>query len=94
MANSANVNYNYARVTGAGTAVVHNGACTLQSIVVNTAGTLCTVYDNSAGSGAVVAAITTSVNGNAIPYAVKCGKGITLVTTGATTDITVVFGPA
>ena len=51
--------YNYQHISGAGTFTIHNGAANLVSIVVNTAGTLCTVYDSVTASGSVVAKITT-----------------------------------
>lgn len=85
---------NYVNVHGAQTNNVHSGACVLQSVVVNTPGTLCTVYDSTSGSGSVVAIINTatSVPGTTAVYNVKCSKGITVVTTGAATDITVTYG--
>jgi hypothetical protein len=87
------ISYNYQHVSGAGTFIVHNGPCTLQSISVNAPGTLCTIYDNNAGSGVVIAAINTTGSFNNVIYGVRCNKGITVVTTGAGTDITVTFGP-
>lgn len=81
-------------VSGATTTVVaSSGPQILHSITVNTAGTLCTVFDNSAASGAVIAAVATTTGGNVFVYDARMFKGITVVTTGAGTDLTITYGP-
>ena len=86
-------NYTYQHVTGAATTIVQNGPCTLHSITTNSAGTLCTVYDNNAASGNVIAVINTASSvGNSLIFDARCSKGITVVTTGASTDLTITFG--
>jgi hypothetical protein len=84
----------YKRITGAATTVCKLGAGTLHNIVVNTAGTLCTVYDQTSGAVPVISIIdtnkTTGIIGS-INYDCPFFTGLTLVTTGATTDITVVY---
>jgi len=90
--------YNYNHVTGAGTTVIHaSNNLVLQTIVVNTAGgagSKVTIYDNSAASGNIIAVIDSSTYLGTYKYQSTVRKGITVVTTGASLDITVVSGPA
>ena len=85
----------YAHIAGATTTVCKYGAGTLHRIVINTPGTLCTVYDNSAGSGTPVIAIidTSKATGNSgtLDFNAPFFNGLSLVTTNAATDITVIY---
>lgn len=87
-------NGTYIHIAGAATTHITDGPCYLQSVVVNTAGTLCTIYDNPGATGKVVAIINTAAVGAAggtYSYNSYCANGLSIVTTGAGTDITVTF---
>lgn len=83
--------YQYSHLTGAATTTVRTGKTILARIVVNTAPTTATVYDNTAGSGTVIAVIG-AITGT-FTYEVECQIGLTIVTVGASTDITVTYKP-
>lgn len=84
----------YAHISGAATTVVRTGFGVLQKIIVGTsaAGTA-TVYDNTAGSGTVIAVITSAAAQAPVCLEFDCAftTGLTVVTTAAT-DLTVVVG--
>ena len=82
----------YNHVAGAGTAIVKTGAGCLHGIVVGAPGGTCTVYDNAAGSGTVMAVIdlSTVTVPTSLPFNCDFTTGLTLVTT-STSDITAVF---
>jgi hypothetical protein len=70
----------------------------LRRVVINKplASGVITIYDNTAGSGTLVGVITMpatllSDGPHSVPYDAYCATGITLVTTGADQDITVVW---
>lgn len=84
----------YKHITGAATTVCKLGAGNLHRIIVNQAGTLCTITDNTTSGGTVIGILDTNkATGNlgAIEYHLPFSVGLTLVTTGAGTDITVVY---
>ena len=84
----------YKHIDGAATTVCKRGAGSIHILVVNSAGTLCTIYDNTAGSGAVIGIIDTTKAGGttgSIDYHCPFYNGLTLVTTGAGTDLTVIY---
>ena len=87
--------YQYAHANGAGTTVIVSSStqAVLHSVTINTgaaAGTV-TLFDNGAGSGKVVAVITTTaVAGPTLVYDVALTAGLTAVITGAV-DITVAY---
>lgn len=92
---SINYGAEYTHITGAGTTVVKAAVGILNRIVINTKGASAntlTVYDNTAGSGTVIAVIdTTSVVGD-ITYDLTFKTGLTVVSaTGTGADITVVW---
>lgn len=85
------------RIAGSATTVLKIGSGGLKRIVLNSAsvtGTI-SIYDNTAGSGALIAVITTSAGSNAPPvsleYGIDFSVGLTIVTVGAAYDLTVVF---
>lgn len=86
-------NLSYKNITTNATTTVKTGAGQLAAIVVNTAGSAwtATIYDNTLGSGTKIA--TLSANAQvALPYGVRFGTGLTIVTAGTTPgDITVVW---
>lgn len=87
-------NHSYTRITGATTVVVKNSPGRLNKVVINrpTNGTA-TIYDNTAGSGTIIASVTFA-NGVAptfLEYDLNFNTGLTIVTTGANTDITITY---
>lgn len=80
------------------TTTVKSGAGYLDRIIINTplALAVITIYDNTAGSGTKIGTITMpaallSTGGVSIPYGLRFGTGLTIVTAGANADITVVY---
>ena len=78
------------------TTVVKSGSGILHSITINNAGAssnTCTVYDNTAASGTVIATIdTVELNGRTLLYDVRFATGLTIVIgTGTAADITVAY---
>lgn len=83
----------YAHITTNTTTTVKSGAGTLQNIVINNPGSawVATVYDNTAGSGTVIAVISAAA-GQTLPYNLRFSAGLTIVTTGTTPgDMTVIY---
>ena len=75
------------------THILKYGAGTLHKIMFNnTSGTTLTIYDNTAGSGAVIGVITTASGAiGEWSYDVPFSTGLTLVTTGNSLDATIVY---
>lgn len=90
--------FQYARIVGDGTvAVVANGAGSIHSIMVGVAGVLAKFYDVALGgttdATTEIETVDTSAPATA-PYVlpdVAFAKGLTVITTGANTDITISF---
>lgn len=86
----------YAHLNSTGTTTIKSGAGILRRVVVNTNGSgsnTFTIYDNTSGSGTVIAAIDT-VNGVSghFEYNVAFSTGLTVVNaTGTSADITVIY---
>lgn len=89
------INNSYAHIATATTTVVKSGAGSLHSIIVNTKGTVAstiTAYDNTAGSGTVIAVIDSLTLSGLFTYDIAFTTGLTLVTTGTVApDITVSY---
>lgn len=88
--------WQYLRLVGDGTAVmVPAGAGLLARVYVGVAGTLATFYDTPSGGTAdgttSMANLATSVTGLRFEGPIAFSKGLTLITTGANTDLTIVF---
>jgi hypothetical protein len=90
-------NYNaYKNITAAATTVVKAGPGQLFSINLQNmaASATMTIFDNTAGSGTVIATYTAPAAVSTVPvslfYDLKFNTGLTIVTTG-TNDITVSF---
>lgn len=88
----------YLGITTQATTVVKSGAGTLDKIVINktVASGVITIYDNTAGSGTVIATITNPavlLQEGPIPALYECAfaTGLTIVTSGAAQDITVIY---
>lgn len=83
----------YSHQTANGTFTIASLPCVLHRIDINTAGVAdtITVYDNTAGSGTVVAVIN-DANASSYVFDVGLAIGLTLVVAGTTPpDITVVY---
>ena len=85
-------------ITTQTTTVVKTGDAILEKIVVNKAlanGTIAIYDDVAAVSGSLLATVTIPaavlLNQFTLPYGMRMSKGITIVTGGANSDITVVF---
>lgn len=86
----------YAHISTATTTTVKSGAGSLHSITINTLGTVAstiTVYDNTAGSGTVIAVLNSLSTGQGTYiYNAAFATGLTLVTTGTVApDVTVTY---
>lgn len=86
----------FSRISTNTTTTVKSGAGILHKIVINTKGAsanIATVYDNTAGSGTVIAIIdTVNLNPQSLIYDLAFATGLTIVTaTGTAADITVVY---
>lgn len=84
----------YLNITTKTTTVVKAAAGTLAKVVINKSGSsdTLTIYDNTAGSGTIIATITSPTVGMNFQYDVACGTGITIVTGGTTAgDYTVAY---
>ena len=87
------------RIASQVTIVIHSRACVLRRIITNTGATsaVLTVYNNSAGSGDVVATIDGSNTSQGVcrEYNVHCPQGLTVVLSGGNADMTIVSdGPS
>lgn len=86
----------YAHLNSTGTTTIKSGTGILRRVVINTKGSASntfTIYDNTIGSGTIIAAIDT-VNGVAghFEYNVAFNTGLTVVdATGTSADITVIY---
>lgn len=88
--------WQYLRIVGDGTEVIiPAGAGLLHSVWVGVAGTLATFYDTPSGGTAdgttACVNVATSVTGLRFKGPIKVSKGLTVVTTGASSDLTIVF---
>lgn len=87
--------HSFAHISTATTTTVKSGAGYLHTLSVNGLGTVAsttTVYDNTAGSGTVIAVINTLAGQESYVYDVAFATGLTIVTTGTVApDITVSY---
>lgn len=86
---------NFCHISTATTTVCKSGAGALHTLSVNNLGTVAsvtTVYNNTAGSGAVIAVINTLAGQTSYVYDVTFTIGLTVVTTGTVApDITISY---
>lgn len=76
------------------TTTIKSGIGILRRIVVNKTGTTdtATVYDNTAGSGTIIATINCASAHRTLEYGIRFTTGLTVVTAGSVaSDITVVW---
>lgn len=94
--------HNYTNIVGAATTIiiptiVGGAVAQLKKVVINNpvAGATITIYDNGAASGNKVGTITipatVNATGGTVEYTATLKKGLTIVTTGASLDITVTW---
>lgn len=87
--------FSFGHIDSNATTTLKSGAGVLGSICVNTRGAAlntATVYDNTAGSGAVVAVFDTTVDFGCFNYTLNFGTGLTVVTaTGTPADLTITY---
>ena len=87
--------YGYNHISTNTTTTVKSGSGILRSVTVNTKGATAntaTVYDNTAGSGAVIAVIDTTASLGTLRYDVVFSTGLTVVTaSGTAADLTVSY---
>lgn len=85
----------YKNISSNATTVVKSGAGYLGTITINTKGATAntaTVYDNTAGSGTVIATIDTTGGAVTLTFNAKFATGLTVVTaTGTAANITVCY---
>ena len=86
----------YRNLNANGTTTVKSGRGVLHSITVNKKGAsanIATVYDNTAGSGTVIAVIdTVNMNAQTLLYDLAFNTGLTVVlATGTAADITITY---
>ena len=87
------VSYNPTHIATATTTVVATGKGVLHAInLTETAAAAITVYDNTAGSGTILAAFKASVGENSFVLDVAYSTGLTVVTAGAS-KLTVSWAP-
>lgn len=79
-------------ITGANTFVIKAGPGILHRIIINAAGTTATLFDNTAGSGPQIGALNLGANFPvSVQYQAPFITGLTIVTTGAACNLTIVF---
>jgi hypothetical protein len=84
----------YKHISGATTSVLKYAAGTLHKITINAPGTLCTIYDGTSVTGNVIGIVDTNkTTGNTGTLSYDCPffNGLTIVTTGAGSDLTIVY---
>lgn len=87
--------FSFSHITTAATTTTKSGAGSVHTICVNSLGTVAstvTVYDNTAGSGTVIAVINSLTLLGCQTYDAAFATGLTLVTTGTVApDVTVTY---
>ena len=87
--------YSFHRSASNATTTIKSGAGVLKRVTVNTVGSAsntCTIYDNTAGSGTVIAVIDPTSAQGSIEYDLVFSTGLTIVTaTGSAADLTLVY---
>ena len=86
----------YSNLSANATTTIKSGSGIFHGVTINNVGAggnTLTVYDNTAGSGTVIATIdTVELNGRYLPFDVRFGTGLTVVmATGTAADITVTY---
>ena len=87
--------YSFHRSASNATTTIKSGAGVLKRVTVNKLGSAsntCTIYNNTAGSGTIIAVIDTTLAQGTFEYALVFSTGLTIVTaTGSAADLTLVY---
>jgi hypothetical protein len=87
--------YSFHRSASNATTTIKSGAGVLKRVTVNTLGSAlntCTIYDNTAGSGTIIAVIDPTLARGTFEYDVVFNTGLTIVTAiGSAADLTIVY---
>lgn len=79
-------------ITGAGTTIVKASPGRLRRIIINAAGTRVTIYNSATASGDIIGIIELGANySNTLEYDLPFSIGLTVVTVGAATNLTMVY---
>lgn len=93
MSASFSGSYNYTHLNANGTTSIKSGPGTLAALSINTKGgssNTITIYDNTTGSGTIIAVIDSTSSLYTFPFYVNFSTGLTIViATGTAPDITV-----
>ncbi len=88
---SLETNPTYKYIAGASTTVLKQGAGDLHTVVNNDNSGSCIIYDNTAGSGTIIASIDLAKVLGTLDFQAPFSNGLTIVTTGASAKITVTY---
>lgn len=87
--------YSFHHSASNATTTIKSGAGVLKRVTVNTLGSAlntCTIYDNTAGSGTIIAVIDPTLARAIFEYDLVFNTGLTIVTaTGTAADLTIVY---
>ena len=87
--------YSFHHSASNATTTIKSGAGVLKRVTVNTLGSAsntCTIYDNTAGSGTIIAVIDPTLARGIFEYDLVFNTGLTIVTaTGTAADLTIVY---
>lgn len=81
----------YANIVGAATTTLKIGAGRLHRIITNNAGTSATIYDNTSAAVPLIGTLNLPANPSSIDYDCPFFTGLTIVTVGASCDLTVIY---
>jgi hypothetical protein len=91
------IGWDYTHITGAGTFVIATtGPIVLHAVNVNSVGTLCTIYDwnnSTVTSQPIVGVLQTTARTATNIYDARLFNGLTVVTTGSGSDLTISWYP-
>jgi len=82
----------YKYISGATTTTCKISGGFLHAIVINDAGTLCTIYDQTTAASPIIGILDTGATvGTTVTYDVPFSNGLVIVTTGGGTNLTVIY---
>ena len=90
-----NKSSSFSNITTTGTTTIKSGAGIFRRLVINTKGALSntfTIYDNTAGSGTVIATVDTVNSTGSLEYGLAFSTGLTIVSaSGTSANATVIY---
>lgn len=90
-----NKSSSFSNITTTGTTTIKSGAGIFRRLVINTKGALSntfTIYDNTAGSGTVIATVDTFNSTGSLEYGLAFSTGLTIVSaSGTSANATVIY---